>query len=133
MGHVDAKNGKCLTSKVGNISHFFLSNESYNSYAMPLPISIPKTAEQLPLDNLLALTRAAFGLGLGMLVADKIKRPVRQAAAIALVSVGALAAVPLLVKVALERINRPESERGSRARLRSIRGDSGYSSETDIY
>jgi hypothetical protein len=100
---------------------------------MPLPISIPKTAEQLPLDNLLALTRAAFGLGLGMLMADKIKRPVRQAAAIALVSVGALAAVPLLVKVALERINRPESERGSRARLRSIRGDSGYTSETDIY
>jgi hypothetical protein len=66
-------------------------------------------------------------------MADKIKRPVRQAAAIILVSVGALAAVPLLVKVALERINRPESERGSRARLRSIRDDSGYSSERDIY
>jgi hypothetical protein len=68
-----------------------------------------------------------------MLMADKIKQPVRQAAAIALVSVGALAAVPILVKVALERINRPESERGSRARLRSIRGDSGYRSEMDIY
>ena len=100
---------------------------------MPLPISIPKTPEQLPLDSLLALTRAAFGLGLGMLMADKISRPVRQAAAIALVSVGALAAVALLVRVALERINRPESERGSRARLRSIRGDSGYRSENDIY
>jgi hypothetical protein len=100
---------------------------------MALPISIPKTPDQLPLDSLLTLTRAAFGLGLGMLMADKIKRPVRQATAIALVSVGALAAVPLLVKVALERINRPESERGSRARLRSIRGDSGYRSETDIY
>ena len=100
---------------------------------MSLPISIPKTAEQLPLDGLLMLMRAAFGLGLGMLMADKIKRPARQAAAIALVSVGALAAVPLLVRVALERINRPESERGSRNRLRSIRGDSGYRSETDIY
>ena len=100
---------------------------------MSLPISIPKTGEQLPLDSLLTLTRAAFGLGLGMLMADKIKRPVRQAAAIALVSVGALAAVPLLVKVAFERINRPESERGSRARLRSIRGDTGYRSENDIY
>src|ERR1700730_2641799 len=98
---------------------------------MSLPISIPKTPE--PLDSLLVLTRTAFGLGIGMLVADKIKRPFRQAAAIALVSVGALAAVPFLVKVALERINRPESERGSRARLQSIRGDSGYSSESDIY
>lgn len=98
---------------------------------MSLPISIPKTSE--PLESWLVLTRTAFGLGLGMLMADKIKQPLRQAAAIALVSIGALAAVPLLVKVALERINRPESERGSRARLRSIRGDSGYRSEIDIY
>ena len=100
---------------------------------MSLPISIPKTAEQFPLDGLLILTRTAFGLGLGMLVADRIKRPVRQATAIALVSVGALAAVPLLVRVALERINRPESDRGSRNRLRSIRGDAGYGSEMDLY
>ena len=100
---------------------------------MSLPVSIPKTIEQHPLDNLLALTRTAFGLGIGMLVADKIKRPARQTAAIALMSVGALAAVPFLVKVALARINRPESDRGSRARLRSIRSDSGYPSEVDIY
>ena len=100
---------------------------------MSLPLSIPKTAEQFPLDSLLTLTRTAFGLGVGMLMADRIKQPIRQATAIALVSIGALAAVPFLVKAALERINRPESERGSRARLRSIRGDSGYPSETDIY
>ncbi|MBA3882298.1 MAG: hypothetical protein H0X73_06170 [Chthoniobacterales bacterium] len=96
-------------------------------------IAIPKTSEQLPLDSLLVLTRTAFGLGLGMLVADRIKHPVRQATAIALVCVGALAAVPLLVKVAMERINRPESERGSRNRLRSIRGDSGYQQDSDAY
>jgi hypothetical protein len=35
------------------------------------------------------------------------------------------------VKVAMERINRPESERGSRNRLRSIRDDSGYHSDDD--
>lgn len=99
---------------------------------MSFPISIPKTAEQLPLDGLLILTRAAFGLGIGMLVAEKIKRPMRHAAAITLVSLGALAAVPLLVKVALERINRPESDRGSRKRLRSIR-DQGYGSEMEFY
>lgn len=85
------------------------------------------------MDNLLALTRTAIGLGIGMLVADKIKSPARQTAAIALMSVGALAAVPFLVKVALARINRPESNRGSRARLRSIRSDSGYRSDVDIY
>jgi hypothetical protein len=100
---------------------------------MSFPISIPKTAEQIPLDGLLVLARTAFGLGIGMLLADKIRHPLRQATAIALVSVGALAAVPLLVKVALERINRPESDRGSRNRLRSIRGDSGYPSDSDAY
>src|SRR4030095_9055466 len=100
---------------------------------MSLSISIPKTAEDLPLDGLLVLTRTAFGLGVGMLVADKIKSPVRQATAIALVSLGTLAAIPLLVRMALERINRPESERGMRRRLRSIRGDSGYDAEHDIY
>ena len=100
---------------------------------MSLSISIPKTSEQLPLDSLLVLTRTAFGLGIGMLVADKIKSPVRNATAIALMSVGALAAIPLLVRVAMERINRPESERGSRKRLRSIRDDYGFPSDDDLY
>ena len=100
---------------------------------MSLPISISKTAQQLPVDPLLVLTRTAIGVGLGILVADKIKPPLRQAAAIALVAIGALAAAPWLVKIAVGQINRPESEWGSRARLRSIRGDSGYSSDNDIY
>ena len=99
---------------------------------MSPPLSIAKT-EQDPLDNLLALTRTAVGLGIGILLAEKIKRPARQATAIALVSIGALAALPYMVKLALERINRPESDRGSQARLRSIRGASGYSNDADIY
>ena len=100
---------------------------------MSLPISISKTAEQLPIDPLLIVTRAAIGLGLGLLMADKIKPSIRQAAAIALVSIGALAAAPWLVRITLSQITRPESEWGSRARLRSIRGDSGYSSDNDVY
>ena len=98
-----------------------------------MSISISKTTEAVPFDSLLVLTRTAFGLGLGMLMADKIKRPVRRAAAVTLLSLGTLAAVPFFLKLALEQLNRPESERGSRARLRSIRGDSGYQSEADIY
>ena len=100
---------------------------------MSFSISIPKTNEQIQLDSLLLLTRTAIGLGIGMLLGDKIRRPIRLAAAVVLVSVGALAAVPFLVKAANERINSPESERGSRNRLRSIRGDSGYGAEEDIY
>src|SRR5437868_13775062 len=98
-----------------------------------MSLSISKTTEPMSFDSLLVLTRTAFGLGLGMLMADKIRRPVRRAAAVTLLSVGTLAALPFFLKLALEQLNRPESERGSRARLRSIRGDSGYSSETNIY
>ncbi len=100
---------------------------------MSFPISISKTPEQLPVDPLLVVTRTAIGLGLGMLVADKIKPSIRQAVAIALVAIGALAAAPWLVRITLGQINRPESEWGSRARLRSIRGDSGYSSDSEFY
>ena len=82
---------------------------------------------------MLVLTRTAFGLGLGMLMADKIKRPIRRAAAVTLLSVGTLAALPFFLKLALEQLNRPESERGQRARLRSIRGDSGFRSEEHVY
>src|SRR2546423_9430985 len=101
---------------------------------MSVSISMPKSPDPMPIDSLLVLTRTAFGLGIGMLIADKIKHgAVRHAAAIALVSIGAIAAVPFLVKLALEQINRPTSERGSRARLRTIRAASGYSSAEDIY
>src|ERR1700747_604379 len=100
---------------------------------MSFPISISKTSEQLPVDPLLVVTRTAIGLGLGILMADKIKPPLRQAAAIALVAIGALAAAPWLVKITLGQINRPESEWGSRARLRSIRGDGGYRSDSEFY
>ena len=100
---------------------------------MSISLSIPKTADSLPLDGLLALTRAAFGLGIGLLMAERLNRPARQATAIALVSVGTLAVIPLLVKAAMERINRPESARGMRRRLRSIRGDSVYPEEHELY
>ena len=96
-------------------------------------ISISKSSEDPPIAPLLILTRTAIGLGLGILIADKIKPPVRQATAITLLAIGALAAAPWLVKITVGQINRPESDWGSRARLRSIRDDSGYSSDNDIY
>jgi Na+/serine symporter len=94
-------------------------------------ISISKSSEELPVAPLLMLTRTAIGVGLGILLANKIKPPVRQAAALTLLAIGALAAAPWLVKITAGQIN--QSEWGSRARLRSIRGDSGYTSENDVY
>jgi hypothetical protein len=96
-------------------------------------ISISKTSEDLPVAPLLVLTRTAIGLGLGILMAEKIKPPLRQTTAFALLAIGALAAAPWLLKITLGQITRPETEWGSRARLRSIRGDAGYTSDNDIY
>lgn len=80
---------------------------------------------------MLTVTRTAIGLGIGMLLADRIKRPARNVAAIALVSLGALAAVPFFVKLTLEQVNR--TAWGNRKRLHSIRHDSGYHSEADAF
>jgi len=66
-------------------------------------------------------------------MAEKIKPPLRQTTAIMLLAIGALAAAPWLLKITLGQITRPETEWGSRARLRSIRGDAGYTSDNDIY
>lgn len=99
---------------------------------MSLAIPIPKPPNDLPMDPLLAVTRTALGLGLGLLVADRIKRPARQATAIALMSLGTLAAIPFLVKVAVDCFNRADSDRGSRNRLQSIRS-SGYHSDSDAF
>ena len=96
-------------------------------------ISISKSSEELPVAPLLVLTRTAIGLGLGILLGDKITPRVRQATAITLLAIGALAAAPWLVKITVGQIIRPESDWGSRARLRSIRGDSGYTTDNDIY
>ena len=71
---------------------------------MSFPISISKTAEQLPVDPLLVVTRAAIGLGLGILMADKIKPSIRQESGHWLVAIGALAAAPWLVKITLGRL-----------------------------
>jgi 4-amino-4-deoxy-L-arabinose transferase-like glycosyltransferase len=98
---------------------------------MSFLISISKSTEELPIAPLLALTRTAIGLGLGILISDKLKPPLRQATAITLLAIGALAAAPWLVKITAGQID--QSEWGSRARLRSIRGDSGYTSENDVY
>src|SRR5262245_19035685 len=94
-------------------------------------ISISKSSEEIPVAPLLVLTRTAVGLGLGILISYKIKPVLRQATAITLLAIGALAAAPWLVKITVGQINR--SEWGGRARLRSIRGDPGYTSDNDIY
>ncbi len=93
-----------------------------------------KALESTPALGLLAVTRAALGCGIGMMVAGKFQRPViRQTTAIALLSVGVLGSVPWLVRSVIDVVNRPDSERGMQKRLASIRSNAGFESETDMF
>ncbi len=86
-----------------------------------------KALDSYPVLGLLAVTRAALGCGIGMMVANKFKQSSsRQTTAIALLSVGVLGIVPFVVRSVWEAVNRPESERAMNRRLASIRSNAGF-------
>jgi hypothetical protein len=82
--------------------------------------------------SLLAVTQTAVGCGLGLLLAGKLGRPAQKTTAASLISAGALIALPVLVLAIIRAVNRPESARGMRRRLDSIRRDSGFPDEVEI-
>lgn len=78
------------------------------------------------------MTQTAVGCGIGLLLAGKLGRPAQKTTATTMISVGALLALPVLVIAVVRAINRPESARGMRRRLDSIRHDSGFPDEVEI-
>ncbi len=93
-----------------------------------------KVLESYPALGLLAVTRAALGCGIGMMVAGKFQRPIiRKTTAITLLSLGVLGSMPWLVRSVIDVVNRPDSERGMKQRLASIRSSTGFESEGEIF
>jgi len=66
----------------------------------------------LPEIGLIAGTRVALGIGMGLLVADWLDREQRQAAGWALVAIGGLTTIPLVIDV-LSRRRLAQAERPS--------------------
>jgi hypothetical protein len=56
------------------------------------PLTIPEIA-------IIAGTRAAFGAGLGLLIADKLAHDTRKGAGCALLMVGALSTIPIVLGI----------------------------------
>jgi hypothetical protein len=83
----------------------------------------------------MAAANGAIGCGVGLLLAGKLGRPAQRVTAAALLAVGAVATVPFFYEVLAKQINRPESERGVRRRLDSIRGNEGggFGEDAEIY
>ena len=97
--------------------------------------SVPsKALRGLPILGLIAVTRAALGCGIGMMVANKFQRSsTRTTTAIALLSVGVLGSVPWMVQSVLHVVNRPGSERSMNRRLASIRANAGFDNGTEMF
>ncbi|HEY8901548.1 MAG TPA: hypothetical protein VIM61_14135 [Chthoniobacterales bacterium] len=95
-----------------------------------LPIS--KFGENLPVTGLSALSQVAVGLGVGLLVADKLETTARQRAAIVLIGAGAAAVIPFVAGIYDRLSHRTSSERDMRRRLDSLREDVGFAGDDEI-
>ena len=83
--------------------------------------------------SLLAVTQTAVGCGIGLLLAGKLQRPAQKTTAATLLSLGVLLAVPAVVQTVVRAWQRPDSDRGMRRRLDSIRQDPGLMDETEAF
>lgn len=89
-------------------------------------LSINKFSENLPVSGTIGLTQAAAGLGLGLLIADKLSGETRRRAGAVLLVAGALALAPVVASVVQKVRNRPTSSSRARRQLQSIREDVGF-------
>lgn len=96
-------------------------------------ISLNKFGDNLPVTGIVALSQAAVGFGVGLLLADKIGRNARQATAIALIGAGAATVLPIVAGIVTNVNNRPDSSRRQRQQLDGIREGSGIAEDTEIF
>ena len=72
-----------------------------------------RTSLTVPELVLLVGTRVAFGVGVGLLIAEKMDRDARRGAGVALIAVGALTTIPLLAEVFGSRVESLREEGGA--------------------
>lgn len=91
--------------------------------------SLDKFGENLPVSGVVAFSQVAIGLGVGLVVADRMGHTARRTASIALLSAGFAALVPVIAGVATNLSRRPASRRSMNRKLESIRADSGLADD----
>jgi len=88
---------------------------------------------EIPVQSLATITQTALSCGVGLLLATKLPRNAQRNTALAMLSVGALATLPLVFEVLTRRWLGPTTERGMRKTLDSIRRDPGLSEGAEIF
>ncbi|GAT35018.1 hypothetical protein DB345_09095 [Spartobacteria bacterium LR76] len=94
-------------------------------------ISLNKFGENVPVTSIVAISQAAVGFGVGLLLADKLGRTARQRTALALIGAGAATILPFVAGIISNAS--PESSRSMQRRLASIRRDTGLSNGEEAY
>ena len=95
-------------------------------------MSSPRT-KQIEVTSLVAVTQAAVGCGIGLLLASRFKATARKITGWIMVSLGVASVTPFLVGYFTCTANRSGSARAMRRRLDSIREDSGLSENADVF
>ena len=88
-------------------------------------LSLDKFGENLPVSGVIAFSQVAVGLGVGLLVADRLNRNVRRGLAIGVLSAGVATLVPVVWGVISNFSHRPGSSRTMQKRLDGIRRAAG--------
>ena len=96
-------------------------------------LSLDKFGENLPVSGVVAFSQVAIGLGVGMLVADRIGRNARRGLAIGLMSAGVATLVPVVWGVISNISHRPGSSRTMRRRLDGIRRVPGVGDDDHLF
>ena len=96
-------------------------------------LTLDKFGDNLPVTGIVALSQAAIGFGIGLLVAEKLSDTIRQRTALALVGAGIATVVPFIAGVVSNVSNRPDSTHRLRQRLAGIRRAGGFSEEEGAY
>jgi hypothetical protein len=92
-----------------------------------------KPLDAVSVTSLVAVTQAAVGCGVGILMASKMRPSVQRTTAVTMLSVGLVSTLPLAYDLFARCWNRPGSHRSMRRRLESIRDDSGLPDDAEIY
>ncbi|MBX9578470.1 MAG: hypothetical protein K2W97_08370 [Chthoniobacterales bacterium] len=90
-------------------------------------LSLSNFSENLPVSGAIAITQAAAGCGLGLLLADKMSKRARHRTSIMLLTAGIIVAVPIAASFIMRVRNRPHSRSRAQRQLESIRDGEGLS------
>lgn len=83
--------------------------------------------------SLIALGQAALGCGIGLLLAERLRRDARKTTGIVLCIAGAASLIAVTTGIVTDLVAGPRSKFGARQRLESIRDDAGMSDDVEIF